>query len=216
MQSYRIDGNNILEVYTTIEKIAKKIRKNPEPVLVECVTFRRRGHEEASGTKYVPDELMKHWEAKDPIANYEQFLLDKDYITQADIDKRKKDIKTYIKQELDIAYDADEVEVVQETEVREVYAPSITEVVNPSTKVREMRFIDAISDGLNVAMAKWDNLVLMGQDIADYGGVFKITDGFVDSYGKARVRNTPLCESAIVGIGSVSYTHLTLPTICSV
>ncbi len=201
MLTYRIDGNNILEVYNTLEKVAKKIRKNPQPVLIECQTFRMRGHEEASGTKYVPDELMQEWAAKDPIENYQEYLIDKGFLTQATVEELKAQYKKEIAEELDIAYAAEEVSVDTNHEVHEVYAESTAVNISPNGHSREMRFIDAISDGLDQAMQKWDELVLMGQDIADYGGVFKITEGFTEKYGKGRVRNTPLCESAIIGIG---------------
>jgi len=201
MTSYKVDGNNILEVYRLMKKLAKKLRKKPQPVLIEFETFRMRGHEEASGTKYVPKELMDFWGQRDPITNYEEYLLDTGFLKKADITKLKKEIKAEIKSELEIAYDSEEVTVMAEKETAEIFATSDNEVVAPGTSTKEMRFIDAVSDGLGVAMDKWDELVLMGQDIADYGGVFKITDGFMDKYGRGRVRNTPLCESAIIGVG---------------
>jgi len=201
MKSYRVDGNNILEVYNTVQKIAKKIRKKPEPVLIEFETFRMRGHEEASGTKYVPKKLMDKWAQKDPISNYEAYLLDEGIIDQDFILNNRESIKEEINIELAFAYDAEELTVDTDKEYREIYAPPTTATTSAGNDVKEMRFIDAISDGLNEAMEKWDNTVLMGQDIADYGGVFKITDGFKDRYGGDRVRNTPLCESAIIGIG---------------
>ncbi len=201
MKSFLVDGNNILEVYNTINKAAKSIRKKPEPILVECVTFRRRGHEEASGTKYVPDDLMAYWEKRDPITNYEQYLLDEKVITQKEITALKESVKKHIKEELEVSYAAEDVEVNEAKELAAVYHDGDFEVTQPASATKEMRFIDALSDGLREAMDKWDNLILMGQDIADYGGVFKITDGFTAAYGKERVRNTPLCESAIIGIG---------------
>jgi 2-oxoisovalerate dehydrogenase E1 component len=202
METHQIDGNNILEVVETFDKIAKDIRQNPHPVLVECMTFRMRGHEEASGTKYVPKELMEEWGAKDPIDNFEKYLKKEGILTDDIIASYRKEIKSSIVKGLDVAYSEPKVipDLAQETS--DIYAPHISKTVLPATDSKsEKRFIDAISDGLNQAMERHDNLVLMGQDIADYGGVFKITDGFMEKYGKGRVRNTPLCESAIVGIG---------------
>jgi len=201
MKSYRIDGNNILEVHNTLKKVAKQIRKKPEPILIECDTFRMRGHEEASGTKYVPDKLMKKWAKKDPIENYEQFLIDSGFIDETEITALKTSLKKEIKEQLEIAYAAEELTVDTTKESREIYAPFDFKLSAPKKKTKELRFIDALTDALDLAMTKWDKLVLMGQDIADYGGVFKITDGFTKKFGKDRVRNTPLCESAIVGIG---------------
>lgn len=202
MKSHIIDGNNILEVYNTINNIAKSIRKNPAPVLVECRTFRMRGHEEASGTKYVPQELMEQWAKKDPIANYEKYLLESDILSESDLDEIKAAYKKEINETLKKAYEDEPVTVDLQTEVQDVYAPFEYKSTLPSTAaVTEKRFIDSISDGLRQAMEKHDNLVLMGQDIAEYGGVFKITQGFVEQFGRDRVRNTPICESVIVGAG---------------
>lgn len=200
MASRIIDGNNILEVYSTIASLAAEMRENPHPVLLECRTFRMRGHEEASGTKYVPKELMDAWAAKDPVVNYEQYLIEAGVMTRDETDAVRKRIKSHIEKELQIAYQEGDVTSDEATELSDVYAPFTQIVTEPvSEAVTEKRFVDAISDGLRLAMRKHDKLVLMGQDIADYGGVFKITDGFVAEFGKGRVRNTPLCESAIVG-----------------
>ncbi len=201
MRSYTIDGNNVLDVYNTISSVAEEIRKKPEPILIECKTFRMRGHEEASGTKYVPKELMEAWAKKDPISNFEKFLLDEKVLTP----KKIENFRALVKQQIEdgLSYAANEPEVVANTarEVGDVFAPYQQEIVAPSSNASsDKRMIDAISDALRLAMEKYDNLTLMGQDIADYGGVFKITQGFTDLFGKDRVRNTPLCESAILGI----------------
>lgn len=201
MEAHKIDGNNILEVYATINKLAKSIRKNPRPVLVECVTFRMRGHEEASGTKYVPKELMDQWALRDPISNFEEFLKEKGILTDEAIAEFKDGYKKTIKEGLDIAFDEPMVDFDFNKETSDIFAPYQQNVVEPKGSTSSKRFIDAISDGLKQGMEKHESLVLMGQDIAEYGGVFKITDGFVEQFGKARVRNTPLCESAILGIG---------------
>ncbi len=200
MASRIIDGNNILEVYSTIASLAAEMRENPHPVLLECRTFRMRGHEEASGTKYVPKELMETWAAKDPVDNYEQYLIEAGIMTRDEADTVRKRIKSHIEKELQIAYQEGDVTSDEATELSDVYAPFTQVVAEPASEAAtEKRFVDAISDGLRLAMRKHEKLVLMGQDIADYGGVFKITDGFVGEFGKGRVRNTPLCESAIVG-----------------
>jgi 2-oxoisovalerate dehydrogenase E1 component len=201
MRSMIIDGNNILDVHRTIREVAGAIRKKPEPVLIECRTFRMRGHEEASGTKYVPKELMDEWAAKDPLSNYEQYLIHTGILYEPLIKKIRAEIKREIEEGLDKAYNEPPVTADTERELRDVYAPFTQEVVAPTGETKEKRFVDAVSDGLRMAMEKHSNLVLMGQDIADYGGVFKVTEGFTEQFGKERVRNTPLCESAIVGAG---------------
>lgn len=201
MEAHQIDGNNILEVFQSISELAEDMRQNPRPVLVECLTFRMRGHEEASGTKYVPKDLMDSWAKKDPISNFETYLKKEGILTDKAIETIRKTNKKAINDGLDVAYNTPTVEANFEKETTDIYAPFEYQPTLPSSdKTTEKRFIDAISDGLDAAMTKYDKLVLMGQDIGDYGGVFKITDGFTKKYGKGRVRNTPLCESAIVGI----------------
>ena len=199
MDAYRIDGNNILEVHSTISKLAEEIKKNPKPILLECLTFRMRGHEEASGTKYVPKELMDLWAAKDPVKNFEAFLLDEGVINRAFIDAYKSEIKAEIEDGLNLA-DAEEGVVADtQRELADLYAPfDFTEQAPATEAVKNIRMVDAISQGLRQAMERHDNSVIMGQDIAEYGGVFKITEGFVEQFGKDRVRNTPICESSIV------------------
>ncbi len=202
MKGYSIDGNNIIEVYTTIKRLAASMRKHPEPVFLECNTFRMRGHEEASGTKYVPKELMDMWALKDPIQNFEDYLVQEGIIDQSYIDKLRASIKKEINQKVEEAFNLPAIEANLETELEDIYAPYTYEaIVADPTKTTALRFVDAISAGLRQAMERHDNLVLMGQDISDYGGVFKITDGFNEAFGKDRVRNTPLCESAIIGAG---------------
>jgi len=197
-----IEGNNILEVYHKINEIADSIRKNPRPVLVECITFRMRGHEEASGTKYVPEELVDEWQKKDPVTNYEHYLLEEKLLNPKKIEEIKTQITNDIKEEWEEAYQEEKIIPNVDTELKDVYAPFDFKATQPKSETKsEKRLIDAISDGLRQSMEKYPELVLMGQDIADYGGVFKITDGFVAQFGKERVRNTPLCESAILGAG---------------
>jgi len=202
IEGLQVDGNNILEMYSTITALAASLRENPRPILLECITFRMRGHEEASGTKYVPKELMEEWAKKDPVENYERFLLDEKIIDDKSAEALRKKIKKEIEAGLEVAFQETYPEPDTECELNDVYAHHEQVVIPPGTeKKSEKRYIDAISDGLRQSMEKFPNLVLMGQDIADYGGVFKITEGFVAQFGKERVRNTPLCESAIVGAG---------------
>ena len=198
MESHIIEGNNILEVYSKINKISKSVRKNPRPILLEFKTFRRRGHEEASGTKYVPEDLMNFWKSKDPIDNYESFLIETKILSSSKIDEFRNEISNEIKSGLKLAFDEDDIKADLQTELSDVYKSYEFEKVDSVDKSREMRFIDAISDGLEHAMKKHDDLIIMGQDIAEYGGVFKITDGFLEKFGKDRVRNTPICESGII------------------
>ena len=198
MESHIINGNNILDVYTTVSNIAKDIRKNPRPVLLEFKTFRMRGHEEASGTKYVPQELMDTWAKKDPLKNYETFLVSKNILTEQQITNTNKEIKAEINEHLQMAFNEESLSANLATELKDVFKPYQQEIITPSNKKTNIRLIDAISDGLRDSMKRYDNLIIMGQDVAEYGGVFKITEGFTEQFGRERVRNTPICESAIV------------------
>lgn len=200
MEGVTIDGNNVLEVYKTIDHFAKEVRTHPRPILIECMTFRMRGHEEASGTKYVPDELMENWAAKDPVARYEEYLQSIGLLSDAQIEETRMRYKTMIQDGLEEAFEAPVPVGDVSAEMNDVYKSYAPTPVQPKNGSRTTkRFVDAISDGLRQSMDRYDNLVLMGQDIAAYGGVFKITDGFVERFGRERVRNTPLCESAILG-----------------
>lgn len=200
MESHIIDGNNILEVYHTVSELAESIRERPRPILLEFKTFRMRGHEEASGTKYVPQELLDHWQLKDPLTNYKNYLLENKLLTEEEDQHLKARIKSEIESHWQQANQEGLVTVDKDIELKDVYYDYIPEIKTPNAAniTKELRLIDAISDGLQQAMELYDNLVIMGQDIAEYGGVFKITENFVDVFGKQRVRNTPICESAIV------------------
>ncbi|MEQ1796712.1 MAG: dehydrogenase E1 component subunit alpha/beta [Lacibacter sp.] len=213
IEGIKIDGNNILSVLDTIKGVRDFCIKYQKPYLIECTTFRMRGHEEASGTKYVPKHLFEIWEKKDPIKNFETYLLSEAVLTETGIEAIRTELKQKIETELQLANTAKPMVVDTEEELEDVFAePS---VVNRQSTVRvidnsaishasrltlhDKRFVDAIKEGLHQSMQKHPNLILMGQDIAEYGGAFKITEGFVTEFGKDRVRNTPICESAIVG-----------------
>lgn len=214
MEGVRIDGNNILTVYDTIKGVREYCIEHQKPYLIECATFRMRGHEEASGTKYIPAELFDVWKEKDPVINFEKHLLDEEVLKEEDVALIKEEIKNFIEDELSIAFAAPSINVNTEHELNDVYADksavngqrTIVKTIDNSQpdmtinqQSTEKRFINAISDGLKQSMEQHPNLILMGQDIAEYGGAFKITEGFVNMFGKERVRNTPICESAIVG-----------------
>ena len=198
MESHIIDGNNILEVYTKIAELKASLAVNPRPVLLEFKTFRMRGHEEASGTKYVPQELMDMWAIKDPISNYKEYLLNVGVLSEELDAEFKATIKAEIDEHWTITQAEPEVVADLSEELNDVYEPFQYEEVNPSKEIGNIRVIDAISTALRQSMERHDNLVIMGQDIAEYGGAFKITEGFVEQFGKERVRNTPICESAVV------------------
>jgi 2-oxoisovalerate dehydrogenase E1 component len=202
IEARSIDGNNILEVYSTIKEVAESIRKDPRPVLIEAVSFRMGGHEEASGTAYVPKHLIVGWSARDPIKNYEHYLKEINLLEEDQIKSIKREFKSIIDKEWNEADGLSFPVSYSLKELKDVYKPFEQKILKPKTdKKSSKRIIDAVSDALNQSMEKYPELILMGQDIAEYGGVFKITKGFTEKFGKERVRNTPLCESAIVGAG---------------
>jgi len=201
IEGFQVDGNNVLKVFEAVKRITEEIRVRPRPVLLECMTFRMRGHEEASGTKYIPKELFEQWGKKDPVQNFEKWLLDEGVLTEEIIENIRAEYKKEIEDGLEITFNETIPTPDTALELRDMYKPFVNPNIQPSGNKTNKRFIDALSDGMRQAMQKHPNLVLMGQDIAEYGGAFKITDGFVAEFGKARVRNTPLCESAILGTG---------------
>lgn len=200
IEAVSVEGNNILEVLNELEPLVESVRENPRPIIFEAKTFRMRGHEEASDTKYVPSELMDFWSKKDPISNYEDYLIQEKVLSNGQIDEIKKSIREEIASAVNDAFSKETIIANPERELADVFYPSEQNVIAPtSNKKSNKRFVDAISDGLKQSMEKHPELILMGQDVAEYGGVFKITEGFLDQFGKSRIRNTPICESAIVG-----------------
>lgn len=201
MKAVKVDGNNILEVIRTVREINEEIRKDPKPFILELMTFRMRGHEESSGTKYYPEGIQDEWAKQDPVLNYELYLKEIGVLKEEVSVRLREEIKKEIQDGFDQAHAESPIEASLERELGDVYAPFNQLVVPGKGKSSEKRFIDAIQDGLRQSMEKYPDLVIMGQDIAEYGGAFKVTEGFVDLFGKDRVRNTPICESAIVGAG---------------
>jgi len=199
MEGRRIDGNNLLEVYHTVNELASGMRENPRPVLLECITFRMRGHEEASGTKYVPQHLFDMWGQKDPVRNFENYLLTEGVLRPDWIPQMRAEFMAQIESEIEKVFGEPDIIPNVETELADMYKPYNFPTFQPSNIKTTKRYIDAISDGLRQSMRKHTNLVIMGQDIAEYGGAFKITQGFVEEFGRGRVRNTPICESGVVG-----------------
>lgn len=202
VNTMQVNGNNVLDVVNGIKEAANQVRSQKQPYLVECMTFRIRGHEEASGTKYYPKGIIEKWAKEDPVDNYESFLIKEKVLNSSDIETIHKGIKKEIEQGLQTAFDEPKISSDVQKELTDLYAEHHQKVVQPSNdKVSNKRFVDAVSDGLRQSMETFDDLVVMGQDIAEYGGVFKVTEGFLTQFGSDRVRNTPLCESAIVGTG---------------
>ena len=197
MEGIQIDGNNILEVYEKVSELAASIRERPRPVLIEFITFRMRGHEEASGTKYVPKKLIDQWSKKDPVTQFEKHIRETEILDQQGIEAIKSEISARIEHDLTEVFGESEVVFDPQVELGDVYAPLNHQPELPGSDTQEMRFIDAVRDGLYQSLKKFDNLVVMGQDIAQYGGAFKITEGFVEEFGEERIRNTPICESGI-------------------
>ncbi|MFZ2283007.1 MAG: dehydrogenase E1 component subunit alpha/beta [Lutibacter sp.] len=197
-ESHIIDGNNILEVHSKVRELAKSLRENPRPILLEFKTFRMRGHEEASGMKYIPQELINEWGEKDPVKNYQAYLTAENILSHEMDALIKEEIIDEINEHLKIASDEEEISSTIENELADVYKHQNYTEIKPSTNTSNIRFIDAVSQGLRQSMERFDKLIVMGQDIAEYGGAFKITEGFLAQFGASRIRNTPICESTII------------------
>lgn len=201
MEAHQVDGNNILDVYHKACELAESMRANPRPILLECMTFRMRGHEEASGTKYVPPHLFEEWGQKDPVHRYRQHLIEQQIAQEAELQQWESTILKELNEAIEAVFLEPEPQANQERELTDVFAPQVLAAKAASEKSKEMRLVDAVQEGLRESMRKHEKLILMGQDIADYGGVFKITEGFLEEFGPRRVRNTPITESSIVGAG---------------
>ena len=201
MKAVQVNGNNVLEVISTVKSLVEEIRNEPKPILLELMTFRMRGHEEASGTKYYPDGIQEEWEEYDPIENFSDYLKSQSILTDELEEAFKKEIKKEIQDELEIAYAENDIIPDAISEEKDLFAEHNQVIISSEGHKSERRLVDAVQDGLRQSMEKYDNLIIMGQDVAEYGGVFKVTEGFVEQFGKERVRNTPICESAIVGAG---------------
>lgn len=200
IKALTIDGNNVLEVYHTVKEFSELMRKEPQPVLIEAISFRMHGHEEASGTKYIPKHLILDWSKKDPIDNYEKFLIEEKILNEEKIKQIRKEINHTLNENWTKSLSNPHKLNSVEEELRDVYAPFYFIETKPKSDIKsDKRFVDAISDALRLAMRKYPDLIIMGQDIAEYGGVFKVTQGFVDEFGKQRVRNTPISEAATLG-----------------
>lgn len=198
MEAHILDGNNILEVYSQVNALCEDMRKNPRPVLLEFKTFRMRGHEEASGTKYVPQELLEHWALRDPLENYGAYLREHGILSEEEEVRIKQEITQEIHDGLEMAFAEEPVDFNESDELNDVFKPFVYQEVKQNSEKANIRLVDAVSQGLGQSMERHENLVILGQDIAEYGGVFKVTEGFVSRFGKDRVRNTPICESAVV------------------
>jgi len=201
MEAHQVDGNNVLDVYHKACELAESMRANPRPILLECMTFRMRGHEEASGTKYVPPHLFEEWGQKDPVHRYRQHLIEQQIAQEAELQQWESTILKELNEAIEAVFLEPEPQANQERELTDVFAPQVLAAKAASEKSKEMRLVDAVQEGLRESMRKHEKLILMGQDIADYGGVFKITEGFLEEFGPRRVRNTPITESSIVGAG---------------
>jgi 2-oxoisovalerate dehydrogenase E1 component len=199
-----VDGNDVLAVHRAVRRAADRARRGDGPTLLEFKTFRMRGHEEASGTDYVPRDLVEDWARRDPLVRLESHLLGTGVLGEAEAAAMRQAYKARIDALVDEAIAEKEPTATAEELTTDVYAATRSGSVAPTpqtlTAAPERRYVDAISDGLREAMRRDAKVLLLGQDIAEYGGVFKVTDGFVPEFGKARVRNTPIIESGAIGV----------------
>ena len=207
MRSEIVDGNDIMAVIEAVSAARKRAIKGEGPTLLEMKTFRMRGHEEASGTKYVPPELMEQWAKLDPVARFEAVASKK--ITAQKMAEVKIELAAEVHKVAEWALIQPEASSSTERELMDVFATRASsngharkpDILNPadSSETVEMRFIDALSDALRTGMQEDAKTIMLGQDIAEYGGVFKVTQNFVEDFGAQRVRNTPIIESGAIG-----------------
>lgn len=199
MAGERVDGNDFMEVYRSVTAAARLARTGGGPTLLEMKTFRVRGHEEASGVKYVPPELIEEWMSRDPVERFRAAMLEEEIMSREQIEAVQTRLEAEVDDAAEFALAQPLVESSPEAEKRDVFAPATAKAADPGKDASEIRFIDAVTDGLRLAMQKDVDVVLFGQDIAEYGGVFKVTAGFLDEFGRDRVRNTPIIESGAIG-----------------
>lgn len=200
IKSFSLDGNDFELLLNKLKEIKSYVIQEQKPVLIEFKTFRVRGHEEASGTAYIPQDLIDKWKKKDPLERLRKTLIKSKIQTKAQLEKLESESHTFVKEKWYNALKNNEVRKFTNDEEKDVFDAeiSISSDLSSEHNEQEIRFVDAISKALLHALRKDDRLVIMGQDIAEYGGVFKITDGFIDEFGAGRIRNTPLCESSII------------------
>jgi 2-oxoisovalerate dehydrogenase E1 component len=199
IKGYSIDGNNIIEVMDTVSKLRKEVLSTGMPVILEARTFRMRGHEEASGTAYVPDELMKEWAEKDPIKQFGERIIAEGLLTEQDLSSIRTSAESLYTADLERALVADYPVADTAAHIERVFAPTPKTEPPMVQATKEARFLDGIREAMHQRMSEDSEMVIIGQDIAEYGGVFKITEGFYTEFGKERVRNTPIIESAAIG-----------------
>lgn len=199
MAGERVDGNDFMEVYRSVTAAARLARTGGGPTLLEMKTFRVRGHEEASGVKYVPPELIEEWMSRDPVERFRAAMLEEEIMSREQIEAVQTRLEAEVDDAAEFALAQPLVESSPKAEKRDVFAPATAKAADPGKDASEIRFIDAVTDGLRLAMQKDVDVVLFGQDIAEYGGVFKVTAGFLDEFGRDRVRNTPIIESGAIG-----------------
>ncbi|MBC8173625.1 MAG: thiamine pyrophosphate-dependent dehydrogenase E1 component subunit alpha, partial [Chitinophagales bacterium] len=123
MKALTVDGNNILEMVHVLSECREYAITENKPVLLECITFRMKGHEEASGTKYVPKQLFEEWSKKDPLLNFESYLFEEGILTDEIRNQYRKDIKQEIEEGVAIGFNEPDIHPDTDEEIRDVYAP---------------------------------------------------------------------------------------------
>jgi 2-oxoisovalerate dehydrogenase E1 component len=210
MPGQLVDGNDVLAVREAVAHAAERARAGKGPTLLEAKTFRMRGHEEASGNDYVPAEQIAAWVARDPIVRFEARLDQQGTLGRDERDALRAELRAEVDRLVADALAAPAPASTAEAELTGVYAgpaPLRRSAPAPAPPPDgpgagdggEMRYVDAISDALWVALQADDRVLILGQDIAEYGGVFKVTEGLAAEFGRDRVRNTPIIESGALG-----------------
>jgi 2-oxoisovalerate dehydrogenase E1 component len=194
-----VDGNDVEAVIKAVRGAADRARVGEGPTLLEMKTFRMRGHEEASGTKYVPPHLFEAWTKNDPVDGFIRRAVEAGHLSDADVAAIRSELAAVVEDAAEFALGQPEETSTVAAERSDVYATPRIPPLDPSGPQTERRFVDAIGDGLRQAMERDERVLMLGQDIAEYGGVFKVTHGLVEQFGRERVRNTPIIESGAIG-----------------
>ncbi len=194
-----VDGNDVLSVVMAVQSAAAHARQGSGPTLLEMKTFRRRGHEEASGVKYVPQALMEEWAAKDPVELYAAQMIENEVVTAREIEAMRGEISREVEAASEYALAQPLMESTASREKKSVFAIGSAPLRQPDGEPSERRFVDAICEAMRQAMEEDERVLLMGQDVAGYGGVFKASAGLLEQFGALRVRNTPIMESGVLG-----------------
>ncbi len=216
MKAIKVDGTDAAATYLAAKEAVEHARSGKGPVLLEAVTFRTQGHVLSDKNEYMDQAVLAEHIANDLVAGFRQSLIDNGTADEATLAA----IEARVKAEIDDAYEQAKADPLADpaTVTGDIWSPAKV-VTEPGEDApgETITVRQAIVAALDEALATHDNVVLMGEDVADSagGGVFKLTDGLSTKYGDDRVRNTPIAEEGFVGasIGAAIAGMRTVPEV---